>query len=335
LLQFFLNRYRIVVSIVAALRRNALHSPVICDRGKSPHRKLLYFASPDYSPLTVKYKIASSGPLAGELRRIAAGEIRRARNALLRDQPHAVATEKVHKARQHLKKVRGLLRLAQTGFGKKEFKRLNILFRDIGRDIRAARDAVALIEALDGLTLLIRQSFDGKPPPIIIRLRRLLVRDARKLARASISSGAPAQTAQHLKGALQEVKTWNLEHLTEKSARRAWRRARALCRSAFHAASSAPSDENLHEWRKQATTLWHETVLLRKRCPDLQKKRHEVKRLIDLLGDDHDLAILAIAASERKAVLGNPDQLKILLALLAARRKKLREDAFALALHCF
>lgn len=278
----------------------------------------------------MKYKISKSGLLDCELRRIAAAEVRRARNALSRKAPPGIATESVHKARKHLNKIRGLLRLARPALGRKAFTRENLFFRDIGREIRAARDSVALIESLDNFT---HQSFAGPPPVILKRLRHILVLDARKIARQLVAGGALARVAAQLDEKLGEIKKWKFKTYGCKDARRAWRNARDASLRAFAAAKADPTDENLHEWRKRAKTLLCEMLLLRSRCPDLCHTRHEIEKLAESLGEDHDLCLLEKSASAHKEKLRLPDELKTVRTLLLARRKKLRAAAFTLAAH--
>jgi hypothetical protein len=293
----------------------------------------------------VSYKITKSEPVGRVLKRVAAGQLKRAQRTLetLNAIPRSSHThgasggdfaQAVHETRSRFKKMRGLLRLARHGLGRKRFRRENDFFRDAGRQIRAVRDAAALIEALDRLTA---QSFKGQktqPPPVITELRRLLVRDAQRLARRPASGIALARTARRLGEELKRVEAWKLNDFSWKDARRARRRGSQACRQAYETALAQPTDENLHEWRKRAKDLWHEMLLLRKRSPKLCRHIDQVEALTAILGEDHDLAMLARAASDRKRalrLLGQPDQLKILLALLSARRDQLQAEAFALA----
>jgi hypothetical protein len=86
-----------------------------------------------------------------------------------------------------------------------------------------------------------------------------------------------------------------------------------------------------HEWRKRAKDAFYELNLVRKRCPNVRKRLEEVEALTSILGEDHDLAMLAREASARKQALKARAHLKMLLAVLEARRKELRTKAFALA----
>jgi CHAD domain-containing protein len=234
----------------------------------------------------------------------------------------------VHEARTRIKKARGLLRLARRGLGRRRFGRENGFFRDAGREIRAVRDAAALVEALDGLS---ERCFTEKRPAIVTELRRLLARDEDRLARGGASEEAFARTARMLGEELKRVEAWKLEGFTWKDARRARRRGGKACRKAYEAALAEPADENLHEWRKRAKDLWYEMTLLRKGSPEARERIAEIETLTKILGEDHDLAMLAKAAAVREEELESRDQMELLMGALSGRRKELREEAFALA----
>lgn len=264
--------------------------------------------------------------LGRELKRVAAGEVARARSALVRKKAGGI--EGVHEARQSFKKIRGLLRLVRCGLGREVFERENIFFRDEGRRIREARDGQALIEALDALG---RDGFAGEPPEIVRALRRRLSVESRRLARGMAAGGEFAQAARSLKAELERVKAWELDDFTWKDARAAWQRARKACRRASRTALVKPTDENLHEWRKRAKHLWHETLLLRKGLPGAREEIVHLRALTDVLGTDHDLALLRCEALARRKALGLPHEVKVLMATLSAERKRLQKEAFALA----
>lgn len=281
----------------------------------------------------VNYKIASSQPFGRALKRVAAGQVRRALRSLKAVSRASKPTGgrvagAVHEARSRFKKVRGLLRLARSGLGRKAFKQEDRFFSHAGRQIRTVRDAVALVEALDALS---RLSFKGKLPPIVTQLRQLLARDAQMASRAAASRAAIARVARLLDDELDRIEAWNLTQFTWKDAHRARRRAARTCREAFETAVADPTDDNLHQWRKRVKNLWHVLLLMRERCPDLQELAAQLASLARILGEDHDLAMLALAASARKHDLRSPSGLKLLLATLSARRKELQTGAFAMS----
>jgi hypothetical protein len=75
-------------------------------------------------------------------------------------------------------------------------------------------------------------------------------------------------------------------------------------RNALHAAYAEPSDESFHEFRKRAKYHWYHLRLLRRIWRDmLGVQREAADELSDLLGDDHDLAVL------RNTLLAEPERL--------------------------
>jgi CHAD domain-containing protein len=61
----------------------------------------------------------------------------------------------------------------------------------------------------------------------------------------------------------------------------------------WSAAGRAPSDGDLHEWRKQTKYLWHQLQILEPISPSMIKKlADQAHQLSDQLGADHDLAVL-------------------------------------------
>lgn len=60
-----------------------------------------------------------------------------------------------------------------------------------------------------------------------------------------------------------------------------------------------PSVENVHEWRKRAKDLWYHLRIVRNVWPGaIGPAADEAHRLSDLLGDHHDLAVLAADTSD-------------------------------------
>jgi CHAD domain-containing protein len=59
-------------------------------------------------------------------------------------------------------------------------------------------------------------------------------------------------------------------------------------------ASADSSDENVHQWRKRAKDLWYQLRIVRDAWPALLGETiDQAHELTDLLGDHHDLAVLA------------------------------------------
>jgi CHAD domain-containing protein len=64
-------------------------------------------------------------------------------------------------------------------------------------------------------------------------------------------------------------------------------------RQAFTRARGTREMEDLHAWRKRVKDLWYHERLLASTCgPTVRGHAKDLDRLSDLLGDDHDLAVL-------------------------------------------
>ncbi len=89
-----------------------------------------------------------------------------------------------------------------------------------------------------------------------------------------------------------------------------------------------PNAETLHEWRKRVKDLWHVLELLRNVRPAFFEPRTvQAHELSDLLGDDHDLAVLdSYLDGEHSPV--EPDRVRALKARITDRRVELQRQAF-------
>jgi len=234
--------------------------------------------------------------------------------------------ERVHAARKRFKEIRAVLRLIRTAVDGDFFRKENRTYRDAARPLSEVRDARALVEALDSLVErfrdeLKRRAFDS--------VRKLLVRRARDCRRRVIvEQGALRDVQRSLRQARRRIERWPLrsvrfESLVEGIAK-TYRDARRL----MSIANEAKTDECHHEWRKQAKYLRHQSEVLCTIWPEAMKVLVvEAHELADLLGDDHDLAVMtgvlatelrdSVEAHERKALVG----------LIRERRATLRKHA--------
>jgi CHAD domain-containing protein len=248
-------------------------------------------------------------------RRIAVEQIERAQSSLHDKRgDQAIA---VHETRKSLKRLRALLRLIRPAMGEQAFKAENSQLRDIGLSLSSARDRHVLLETVDkleraarfgrkGLAETLRQTIaaaNGEGTPL--GTRQALVR----LAEAKKGLGDL-----HISGTGFEVVAPGLE--------RSYRRARR----AFSAAYREPSDEAFHEWRKGAQAHWRQMTLLSRAWPDyLGARAAEARNLSQLLGDDHDLAVLiAFVHSDAGAALHGEQ------AALIERAARQRQDELRL-----
>jgi CHAD domain-containing protein len=102
-------------------------------------------------------------------------------------------------------------------------------------------------------------------------------------------------------------------------------------RKAFATSQAVPSPENLHEWRKQAKYLWHQLQVVKPLRPGaIGKRADRAHKLADLLGDDHDLAVLRTQVETMSDAFPDAASRSALLALIDRYRARLQDKAFAL-----
>jgi CHAD domain-containing protein len=176
----------------------------------------------------------------------------------------------VHEARKDLKKLRSLLRLCRDGMPAEERRAINATLREIGTRLAGAREADVAVATLRAL---------GADPAL-----------ERRFARTS--PGIDPDVVAALAEQRAAVSAWPLDGVDRRVLATGAGIAYARGRQRFR---SGDSDvEGLHEWRKRVKDLWYHARLLEEAWPTvLSELAHDAHALSELLGDDHDLGVLA------------------------------------------
>jgi CHAD domain-containing protein len=296
------------------------------------------------------------------LRRIALAQLDIAIEALQRDGGRS-PEQRVHEARKALKRLRALLRLLRARLGETAYERDSGAVRDAGKRLAQARDAAVLHDTLEAL--LARHPRKLAKRSGVRRLSAQLQAERERASARALSDGATRSAALEQLCALRvRVTHWELSDASGVEAlepalgelygkgRRRMRRVRAAKRD--------QSGRKLHEWRKRVKDLRYATELVQrelagKRLRDPlgvksgKRKRQRESRLVrkqagrlraiakradelgELLGEEHDLAVLAErvraeAEPGGAATLGKRSR-KALLQAIAKRRARLRKRA--------
>jgi len=234
----------------------------------------------------------------------------------------------VHETRKAFKRLRALVRVGRDALGDEAYRRENTIFRDAGRRLSSARDAAVMVQTLDDLGARYRDELgDGA----FAGLRDALASEAETASKALSDDRATVDGVQGtLEAARRRVGGWPLPEdgglaMLEPGFARIYRRGRR----ALKAARKDPDTESLHELRKRAKDLWHAAQVLRPAAPKRMKQlARRAHALSDVVGEDHDLAVLRAAARERHATLA-PGELALLERLIARRRRRLQRKALA------
>jgi CHAD domain-containing protein len=234
----------------------------------------------------------------------------------------------VHEARKDLKKTRALLRLVRPALGRKAYGRENDALRDVALTLAGARDADVRAATARSLA---EHAAGRLPADVFDALGDALAADARAGDDGAAARFSPAIEA--LRAAELRVEAWPLDDADWDVVLAGITRAYTRGREAFATARATPEPDLLHAWRKRAKDLWYHQRLLGPAWPDVLGAQAEAAHgLSELLGDDHDLAVLAARLSDEAPPLTPAVDARRaeLQQLIAHRSEQLRAEAFAL-----
>jgi CHAD domain-containing protein len=284
--------------------------------------------------------------LAQALPRMALGQVDLMLELLARDE-HTLSAETVHETRKALKRLRALLRVLEHQLGSTETARESDILRGAAQRLSRARDAEVMLATLDALIARHPRKLGHRRG--VRQLRKRLLAEQQRIERATLSDPATRTAVlAELHCLRARVSAWQLadrpgitliEHdLTRLYAKGRKRQLRVL---------RGKGDQVLamHAWRKRVKDLRYVAEMLQRR--DTPKRSRADKRmrklasradtLGELLGEDHDLAILAQnlragknadpSAAGARTWRTKPKTRTALLKAIAKRRRQLRKRA--------
>ena len=276
------------------------------------------------------FRIDPKKPFDDEIRR-AGLELIEDTVTILRDRPSG-PHEAVHDARKRFKRLRALYRLirkAAPDFSREE----NARFRDIARSLAFARDATALVETAEYLEAFALSDTQGEALRSITAMLRARRDHAVEYEAALDEAISAAITG--CEAGRERLKTLSLPDELKDSARllrTSWARQRKRARRALADCHERADVEHFHELRKAGQTYWMHLGLMRRIWPSaMRAKRADTKRLVDILGHEHDLSVLAAVADREPDRFGNGERLALLLDAIIERQQALRAEGLELA----
>jgi CHAD domain-containing protein len=276
------------------------------------------------------YRFHTGVPLGDEVHRVVLEQFAAARGALTAKK--VSPAERAHRARVACKRIRAALRLIHERHPRRA-DRADRFCRKIGHQLADLRESGALSDAIDALQerwgdKVDRRTFAAARRVLAARgratlpadaaVQKTLVKLAARLREAEVrlaDRGFAGKDFSTVASGLSE---------TYRRARRAYQRVRAN-----------DSVARFHDWRKRTKAHAYHAHLFHHAWPALMKKTELLQsQLGDLLGEEHDLALLhdQLAAS---VAAGEPAPFPTLLALIEERRTELRSEAIALGRRVF
>jgi CHAD domain-containing protein len=231
----------------------------------------------------------------------------------------------VHEARKDLKKLRSVLRLVRDDLGDAVYRSENVRFRDAGRMLSGARDAQVKLETLAAL----RERFDDRLSADGLTLFvHALDGERERLADPGAEALALDRAAGAIEAGRDAIAEWPLHDdewsLIGPGIKRSYRRGR----NRFRTVRAEASDEAVHEWRKRVKDLWYQLRLVRNaKKSALGEAADEAHELSDLLGDHHDLTVVAEDLRGRDGLADDGDEVAAIMSVIEGRQEELLEAA--------
>jgi CHAD domain-containing protein len=275
----------------------------------------------DRSPFGEEHLRLDAGEtLAAGLKRVLIGEIGDAIGLLCG--AAASRSQAIHLVRRRLKRVRSLLVALDEVPGANRAGRVRQL-RDTARLLAPGRDADVLAASAARLAA---DGGDGA---------RAAARLAERLEREALAAHAATVAFEAVIGRLRACDA-DLHSLPDafpagrllaaglvasyRGGRRDWRDC-----------GDGGSDETLHDWRKQVKDRRHLSAMVPFETPVTSRAvRHDLERLAEILGDEHDFALLAGRLAADPDLVERKGERETLGDAIARRRRRLKKAALAL-----
>jgi hypothetical protein len=259
----------------------------------------------------------------------------------------------VHETRKALKRVRALLRLLESELGAQACAREHAALRAVADSLSGARDAAAMLSTLDGLIKRHPRAL-GRRRGVLELRRRVRAEHARMERQTLADPAARAAALGELQALRWRVAAWSLSDrdgiaLVEADLEKLYRQGRT--RRLRVVRRKGDRTIAMHEWRKRVKDLRYAAEMLERRGAGgsrhangsgrsdragerLRQIARRADALGELLGEEHDLAVLAahLRAGELR---GREDETwrtgrrtrERLLQAIAKRRRTLRKRA--------
>lgn len=294
-----------------------------------------YLPAVPISVLALKPDIA----LSGELRRITVEQFDRSIQAL-RDRGDVDSA--VHSTRKSLKRLRAVLRLVRPAIGDKIYKPENALLRDTARMLAPIRDGKVLVDTVAALRShygahLAREAFAGVERQLRDRhrIRRAAVLGDERLLPAVVTTLGAARA---------RYSTWPVDGEPNfdpkgrspipsgfdslgSGLEMTYRRGR----TEMDRAAAQPNALNFHQWRKRVKYLRHQMEVVEPVWPEvIGGYASSLDRLSEILGGEHDLAVLLGVLIDDPSLTSDPAERALLFAIAQQRRRELQAASLTL-----
>jgi CHAD domain-containing protein len=250
------------------------------------------------------------------------------------EDPARAGAHTVHETRKALKRLRALLVLLRAELGPKRYAREKAALRDCARRLAGARDAEVMLGTLDSLVRRDPSHLKRSAAVSTLRAQLLAERDT-AAAHAIHDPRVRGEVIVELQAVRARAARWELRERGFKLLAPGLEDIYTRGRKRMRVARRRQSVEALHAWRKRVKDLRYAAETLDRGGKQaggsskyVRRIARRADRLGEMLGEEHDLALLEARVRERsRQFAGERKTRKRLLALIASRRRKLRKRA--------
>jgi CHAD domain-containing protein len=233
----------------------------------------------------------------------------------------------VHAARKEMKRARAALRLMRASLGDAAYRRMNGQVRDAARPLTPIRDASVLIRSLE----LLRRSDDKEGCRAYSNYLLDLLRGELRSGHRHLTATALDSSAAVLRKVDERIEAFPSKEPDLITVKQGMKKVYKAGRAALARVRRRPKTDLLHEWRKQAAYLSNQVELIRALFQvKLKKIGRRSHKLAELLGEDHDLALLKDKIGELRGASRLPPSAgarQILNKRIERRRRELQGKA--------
>lgn len=235
------------------------------------------------------YKLKAGENLNKGFKRIASEQLEKA--ILQLEKSENYEHEAVHDVRKRMKKIRAVIRLLRSNFGKKLYQKENGFYRDVARKLSTIRDTTSTLQIAENV---IKKYPDDIPEDQQHDLVALLKKRRNKLTLKYFNKNdVLREVKSHLIHHQDTIQEWPLALNSLDDVADNFKRVYKRGYKSFSAAYENPSAEAFHELRKRVKYLWYHFRILHPIWPNVMKGwKNELDEIGDIYGDDHDLAVL-------------------------------------------
>jgi len=239
------------------------------------------------------------------------------------DQIHTYA----HEARKATKRLRAILQLLKPVLKEVDFKVALRTFEQIANMLAELRDANSRLLAIERLIITFNQREDHTSLVVVRNYLKTELTQIEQKDYVEIFN----QISQHTSYIEYQMRNWVIDKpgrmLIFTSIEKIYRKARKLVRKAY----KHNQHDLLHAFRKQNKFLLHHTELISNIWPEVMEAYiSEFEKLSDLLGEEHDLALLHTYIETLTNNNELSDEVGTALALISNRRTYLQNSIFHL-----